>query len=122
MSLTCTHCHQPIAQPQGIVLDENRHTIRAGDRAVRLTRSQFEFFMVLFRRFGRVVRKDAIYDQLFQLRREDDMPGIKIVDVYACKVRMSLKAAALPVAVRTYWGVGYVLDYVAPAAPESPRA
>lgn len=121
-AITCERCLQPLPQAHGVTIQEAGGWITAGGRSARLTRAQFALFMVLYRRFGRVVPKDVIYDQLFQLRNDQDQPDIKIIDVYACAIRKRLRDSRIPLALLTEWGVGYRVDHMALAAPESAPA
>lgn len=65
-------------------------------------------FLSLLREKGEVTR-DAIYAALFQ-RLNGDGPGVKIIDVFACKIRKKLAAQGAPGSIRNIWGEGYRLD------------
>ena len=94
-------------------LKEQLQIIRTGPTTDPL-RARFELsptearFLCLMRERGEVTR-DAIYAALFQ-RLDGDGPGIKIIDVFACKVRKKLAAKGAPGSIRNIWGQGYRLD------------
>lgn len=51
------------------------------------------------------VRKEAIFNALYALRGAGEVPEIKIVDVYVCKLRKKLADRGLRI--ETVWGWGY---------------
>lgn len=55
------------------------------------------------------VTREGIYAALFQ-RLDGDGPGIKIIDVFVCKIRKKLAAKGAPGTIRNIWGQGYRLD------------
>lgn len=76
---------------------------------IRLTRTQFEVFDVLLKRFPATVNKDRIYDALYSMR-SDGGADPKIIDVLVCHIRR--KIAPIGLSIRTSWGVGYALEAV----------
>lgn len=60
---------------------------------------------------GRVHGKDHLLDVVHG-NRPDEPPGVKIVDVYVCKIRQKLRGTAIEV--RTVWGSGYDVADLAP--------
>jgi DNA-binding response OmpR family regulator len=83
---------------------------QAGIRMViGATGQQADLAAVLYRNVGKVVRKTALWDQVFAYRNGDG-PEMRIVDVQVCKLRQKLKAlGAPPGVIETIWGVGYTL-------------
>jgi two-component system OmpR family response regulator len=61
---------------------------------------------ILLRRFGRVVSKDQLVEQLYNYDREVSHNAI---EVYVHRVRKKIAGAGI--AVRTLYGRGYLLDY-----------
>jgi two-component system OmpR family response regulator len=62
---------------------------------------------VLLHRFGRVVSKEQILEQLYSYDREVSHNAI---EVYVHRLRRKISGAG--VTVRTLYGRGYILDYV----------
>lgn len=54
-----------------------------------------------------LVRKEAVMAALYGLRSDGECAEPKIVDVYACKLRVKLKPYGI--AISTQWGQGYYL-------------
>ena len=62
---------------------------------------------ILLHRFGRVVSKEQLVEQLYNF---DEDVGHNTIEVYVHRVRKKLAGAG--VAVRTLYGRGYMIDYV----------
>ena len=103
----CQTCGQPIPMAGGIVADQNRGEIRHNGKACYLPPREFAIFLLLLERAGRVVTKEVLMDQLYQLI--DTEPEIKIVDVFVCKMRKRLRFMG-GFELKTWWGRGYSLE------------
>lgn len=59
----------------------------------------------LHKNIGRTMTKEALYQALYFDRADaDDLPALKIVDMFACLARKALPARF---SIETVWGVGY---------------
>jgi hypothetical protein len=74
-----------------------------------LTRTEAELLALLAD--GRAHSKQGILDMLYAAR-PDDMPELKIVDVFVCKLRRKL--AETPIVITTIWGFGVQIEDTAP--------
>lgn len=71
-----------------------------------LTAQEARLVVTLKAAAGRVVSKDHLLAQLYQAR-PNEIPEIKIIDVFVCKARKKL--AGSPFTIETVWGKGYRL-------------
>lgn len=94
-------------------LDENALQVCCGDRCARLTRSEAKLLSVLMR-----LSRGAAYDHLLDVIWEGraDGPAPEIVKVHVYRIRRSLRAIQSDLAIKTVWGVGYVIESPAPPA------
>jgi two-component system cell cycle response regulator CtrA len=77
-----------------------------GDR-VQLTGKEYQILELLSLRKGTTLTKEMFLNQLYSGR---DEPELKIIDVFICKLRKKLAAAANGMHhIETVWGRGYVL-------------
>ena len=83
-------------------------TAAVDGRAVALSLQETGVLEVLLHRFGRVVSKEQLVEQLYSYDKEVSQNAI---EVYVHRVRKKITGAG--VTVRTLYGRGYLLDYVA---------
>ena len=83
-------------------------TASVGGRAVELSTHETGVLEVLLHRFGRVVSKEQLVEQLYNFDHEVSQNAI---EVYVHRVRKKISGAG--VSVRTHYGRGYRLDYPA---------
>lgn len=76
-------------------------------RALPLSSHELGVLEILLHRFGRVVSKEQLVEQLYNF---DEDVGHNTIEVYVHRVRKKLAGAG--VAVRTLYGRGYMIDYV----------
>lgn len=81
-------------------LDQHGEPVFAG-----LTVNEATIAQLLRERSPNVVRKSAIYDLLYSMRHDDEMPEPKIVDVWVYKARKKLDQFGIKI--ETSWGRGY---------------
>jgi DNA-binding response OmpR family regulator len=74
---------------------------------VRLTPNEGKLFALLKARLGQAVARGALLDAASFHHGWDREPGIKIVDVYICRLRRKL--AGSQYTIETVWGRGYRL-------------
>lgn len=73
-----------------------------------LTRREYAILEALMLRKGRMISKTSLLDILYA---GHDEPGIKIIDVFICKIRKKLSAAlGNDQTIETIWGRGYVFQ------------
>lgn len=75
------------------------------DPVWRLTRHEARIFAALAARD--VLTKNALMIALYPDRLDADLPEIKIIDVFVCKMRKKL--APFHIEISTVWGQGYSL-------------
>ncbi|WP_395175793.1 winged helix-turn-helix domain-containing protein [Roseibium alexandrii] len=103
-SCKCPTCGATLPK-DGVLLDRESGIVIANGRFAQLPKNEFALFAALWDAGGRVLTKEALMDQLYDLFAEGEEPHIKIIDVYVCKLRKKVKN--LPVSVETVWGRGY---------------
>lgn len=96
------------AQEKPGSLELNGVSFVLGSKEVILTKTEAMIMNLLLLRFGKVVKKKYLHDEIYQL---DPNGGAneKIIDVLVCKVRAKLAAAKMAITIVTHTGVGYEL-------------
>ena len=90
-----------------LTFDTVGRTASVGGRAVDLSSHETGVLEVLLHRFGRVVSKEQLVEQLYNFDRD---VSTNAIEVYVHRVRKKLNGAG--VSVRTHYGRGYRLDYL----------
>jgi len=88
-----------------IEIDESRHEVRAGDRAVTLTAKEFHLLSFLARNRGIVFSREKLLDRVWGYERAVDT---RTVDSHVKSLRQKLGDAGA--VVKTVRGVGYKVD------------
>lgn len=88
-----------------VVIDLSAKTAHTGDQALDLTRREFALLEILVARRGRVVAKQAIFDNMFSIDETD--VGLNAIETYVGRLRRKL--AQTKVEIRTLRGLGYQL-------------
>ena len=91
----------------GLDFDTVGRTASIDGRTLQLSLHEIGVLEVLLRRFGRVVSKEKLVEQLY---RYDEEVSHNAIEVYVHRVRKKIAGAG--VTVRTLYGRGYLLDYV----------
>lgn len=102
-----------------VVLDQGLRRVTVDDRPVSLTMREIQVLEALMLRRRMVLSKQ---DFIHRLYPDGDSPGMRVIDVFVCKLRRKLAAAGAPEIVQTVWGFGYMLDDPSPAAIAAARA
>ena len=89
-----------------LTFDTVERTAALNGSAVSLSMHETGVLEVLLRRFGRVVSKEQLVEQLYNYDKEVSQNAI---EVYVHRLRKKLSGAG--VNVRTLYGRGYLLDY-----------
>ena len=87
-------------------LDPDAHAVRVGERAVDLTRTEFQLLELLMLNPRRVLSPELIYDRVWGY---DFGPGGNALRVYVGYLRRKLEAEGERRLIQTVHGVGYVL-------------
>lgn len=106
----CGACGQAVPEFGGIAFDDDRNEIRYGGKRVgNLTGQEGVMFRAFLLANGNVRTKEALLNELYARKfyAEGEMPEIKIIDVFVCKLRKKLEPLGLYIG--TIWGRGYYL-------------
>ena len=88
-----------------VTIDAGARTVRRGDRAVTLTRTEFDVLLHLVRRRGHVVGQEELLRVAFA---RDHDAGSRTVVMHVSTLRRKLgDDAASPRVIHTVWGRGY---------------
>jgi two-component system response regulator MprA len=89
-----------------LTIDPVTRTVRRGERAISLTRTEFELLWVLMQRPRRVLSRELILDEVWGY----DFPtSANSLEVYVGYLRRKTEAEGEPRLIHTVRGVGYVL-------------
>jgi two-component system, OmpR family, response regulator len=88
-----------------LVMDEDAHEVRRGDRPIELTATEFNLLRFLLSNARRVVSKAQILDHVWHY---DFRGEANVVETYISYLRRKVDAAE-PHLIHTVRGVGYVL-------------
>ena len=87
-------------------MDVTAHQAWANGERLQLTGKEFAILELLVLRKGSTLSKEAIIEHLYG---GIDVPEIKIIDVFVCKLRKKLAELGVGDMIGTVWGRGYVL-------------
>jgi two-component system cell cycle response regulator CtrA len=98
---------QPKIEVGALAVDLGSKTVTVNDKPVHLTGKEFGIMELLALRKGATLTKEMFLNHLYGGM---DEPEAKIIDVFVCKLRKKLSAAADgDNYIETIWGRGYVL-------------
>jgi len=98
---------QPKITVGALAVDLGSKTVTVNDKPVHLTGKEFGIMELLALRKGATLTKEMFLNHLYGGM---DEPEAKIIDVFVCKLRKKLSAAAEgDNYIETIWGRGYVL-------------
>jgi two-component system cell cycle response regulator CtrA len=90
-----------------LVVDLATRVVSVDDQPVRLTGKEYGILELLCQRKGTTLTKDMFLNHLYEGMNE---PGLKIIDVFVCKLRKKLaQATGGKHYIETVWGRGYAL-------------
>jgi DNA-binding response OmpR family regulator len=89
-----------------VTLDSRTRAVEVAGKPLALARRELLTLEVLMRRAGRVVAKDVLLDQLYEL---DEQPPSNAVPVHVHHLRKALEAAGADTKIVTFRGIGYLL-------------
>jgi two-component system cell cycle response regulator CtrA len=94
-----------------LVVNIETRVVKADGKPMRLTGKEYRIFELLSRRQGTTVTKEMFLGHLYGGVNE---PGLKIIDVFVCKLRKKLaQATGGKHYIETVWGRGYRLCHPA---------
>ena len=97
----------------GVEIDVGARRVRRGEEIIDLTAIEFDLFLALARRPGRVVPRDLL---LSEAGRNDVTVNERAVDVHVSHLRRKLgDDPRAPALIKTVRGVGYVLAFERPS-------
>jgi two-component system cell cycle response regulator CtrA len=85
-----------------IILHPTARTVEANGILVKLTRKEFQLMELLTVR-GDIVSREQVFAYLYM---GEEIPDVKILDVFICKIRGKLRRSGLDL-IQTVWGRGY---------------
>ncbi len=108
---------QSIIRTGRVNVNLDAKTVDVEGKAVHVTGKEYQMLELLSLRKGTTLTKEMFLNHLYGGM---DEPGLKIIDVFICKLRKKLaEATGGQNYIETVWGRGYVLRD--PAAGEMPR-
>jgi two-component system cell cycle response regulator CtrA len=103
---------ESIIRTGSIALNLNTRSAEVAGQAIHLTPSEYKMLELLSLRKNTVLTKEACLNHLYNGLSE---PEAKIIDVFICKLRKKIAAAAGGDSlIETVWGGGYMLRDVKP--------
>ena len=100
-----------------LVVNLATRVVSVDDKPVRLTGKEYGILELLCQRKGTTLTKEMFLNHLYDGMKE---PGLKIIDVFVCKLRKKLaEATGGKHYIETVWGRGYALRD--PVEPETTR-
>ncbi len=97
---------QSVIRTGEIAVNLDGKTVEVNGMRVHLTGKEYQMLELLSLRKGTTLTKEMFLNHLYGGM---DEPELKIIDVFICKLRKKLKAAADDHHIETVWGRGYVL-------------
>ena len=95
-----------------LVVNLDQKTVEISGARLHLTGKEYQMLELLALRKGTTITKEALLSQLYGGM---DEPGMKIIDVFICKLRKKLAMASNGRNyIETVWGRGYVLREPSP--------
>ena len=98
---------ESIIETGNLSIDLNSHKAEVDGHPLDLTGKEYDILKLLSLRKGNTVTKENILNHIYGGK---DEPGMKIIDVFVCKLRKKLSnATGGEKCIETVWGQGYVL-------------
>jgi two-component system response regulator MprA len=91
---------------EDLVLDPLRRTVTRGERALELTKTEFDLLELLMEHAGIVLTRDQIYERIWGY---DFETSSKSLDVYVSYLRRKTEEGGEPRLIHTSRGVGYTI-------------
>jgi two-component system, cell cycle response regulator CtrA len=98
---------QSVVQTGDLIVNLDAKTVKVQGKRVHLTVKEYQMLELLSLRKGSTLTKEMFLNQLYGGM---DEPGIKIIDIFLCKIRKKLACASNGKDyIETVWGRGYLL-------------
>jgi DNA-binding response OmpR family regulator len=97
---------EPVLQVDDLTLDPISREVRRAGRLIELTNREYALLAVLMRRPGRIVTRNQIVEQIWDL--EVDVES-NVVNVYIAQLRRKVDSGRERPLIRTVRGVGYAI-------------
>jgi two-component system, cell cycle response regulator CtrA len=98
---------QSVIQTGDLIVDLDTKTVKVNATPLYLTAKEYQMLELLSLRKGTPLTKEMFLNHLYGGM---DEPGLKIIDVFICKMRKKLaKASRGKNYIETVWGLGYIL-------------
>jgi two-component system response regulator MprA len=97
---------EDVLRVEDLVLDPLRRQVRRGDRAIELTKTEFDLLELLLHNAGIVLTRDQLYERIWGY---DFETSSKSLDVYVSYLRRKTEEAGEPRLLHTVRGVGYTV-------------
>ena len=98
---------QAIVSTGKLSVNFDTKTVEVGGEMIHLTGKEYQMLELLSLRKGTTLSKEMFLNHLYG---DDNEPEVKIIDVFICKLRKKLTAAADGIDyIETIWGRGYAL-------------
>jgi two-component system, OmpR family, KDP operon response regulator KdpE len=111
---------EPVAVSRGVRMDLAARVVRRDGREIRLTPIEYKLLSALVRHRGRLLTHDALLREAWGVAHAEDRQTLR---THMANLRRKLAAPSSGGAIRTYPGVGYLLeDDVTRLAAEPPAA
>ena len=119
-NVMCQAPSKSTIQTSGLAVNFDTRVVSVDGRPVHLTGKEYGILELLSLRKGTILTKEMILNHLYGGGHE---PGLKIIDVFVCKLRKKLaQATGGNHYIETVWGRGYVLrDAAATVGPVQPQ-
>jgi two-component system KDP operon response regulator KdpE len=98
---------EPVIVAGGVRVDLAAQVVRRDDREIRLTQTEYKLLSTLVRNRGRVLTHDALLRQAWGAAHADDRQTLR---THMANLRRKLAAPSSSGPIRTYPGVGYLLE------------
>ena len=103
----CPLCGGKYGGHKGIYVSDDYNEAVIDGVSVRLTRKESQTLAAIVKVHPRVASKEFLMDYIYGLGPEVDEPEEKIIDVFICRLRKTLKPFGY--GIDTIWGIGYKL-------------
>jgi DNA-binding winged helix-turn-helix (wHTH) protein len=109
------------SQTSGLAVNFDTRVVSVDGQPIHLTRKEYGILELLSLRKGTTLTKEMFLNHLYDGGYE---PGLKIIDVFVCKLRKKLaQATGGNHYIETVWGRGYILrDGAVTAGPQAATA
>jgi two-component system, OmpR family, KDP operon response regulator KdpE len=106
---------EPVIVSGGVAVDLAARVVRRDGREIRLTRTEYKLLSALVRGRGRLLTHDALLRQAWGAAHAEDRQTLR---AHMANLRRKLAALSSSGPIRTYPGVGYLLEDDVPPPTE----